>query len=50
MYATIMDFVTDDITSNAPSTIEHTAKVASPITCQLKRNQPSPRDAAAPVK
>lgn len=50
MYATAIDFVTDDITSNVPSMIEHTAKVASPITCQLKHNQPTPRDVAAPVK
>jgi hypothetical protein len=50
MYATTIDFVTDNIMSNAPSMIEHNAKVASPNTCQLKRNQPSPKDAAAPVK
>ena len=50
MYATTIDFVTADITSNAPSMTEHNAKVASPNTCQLKCNQPSPKDVAAPVQ
>jgi hypothetical protein len=36
--------------SNIPSMTEHSAKVASPTICQLKRNQPRPRDVAAPAK
>lgn len=49
IYATAKDFVVADNMSNIPSMIEHSAKVASPTICQLKRNQPSPRDVAAPV-
>jgi hypothetical protein len=50
MYATTMDLVVADMMSNVPSMTEQIARVASPNICQLKCNQPRPKDVPAPVQ